>query len=285
MRGDTGKMELISIIITSYNEGEYLWECLDSVRAQTYENIEVLIVDDKSTDQNTISILKQLEKRGERVIWLDHSGVSKARNVAAKIATGKYLIFLDGDDKLASTYVEKMIDVAQYNKDVRMVYTIARLFDGRSYLVPRARPIYKKLLIYNHYFQVTCLLEKERFIKIGGFNEKMIYGIEDWELFLRYCQPGMKVARVNEDLFYYRKKEHSRTIDVNESIRKTLAMRLEMLHNNFDSYTEFPQVLREYSLDIERKRSLKTTLFKIKTVLEMYFYLYLKRGTVSFFEL
>ena len=285
MRGDTGKMELISIIITSYNEGKYLCECLDSVHAQTYEIIEVLIVDDKSTDQNTISILKQLEKRGERVIWLDHGWVSKARNVAAKIATGKYLIFLDGDDKLASTYVEKMIDVAQYNKDVRMVYTIARLFDSRSYLVPRARPVYKKLLIYNHYFQVTCLLEKERFIKIGGFNEKMIYGIEDWELFLRYCQPGMKVARVNEDLFYYRKKEHSRTIDVNESIRKTLAMRLEMLHNNFDSYTEFPQVLREYSLDIERKRSLKTTLFKIKTVLEMYFYLYLKRGTVSFFEL
>lgn len=275
----------VSIIVTSYNEGDYLDECIDSIRKQTYSNVELIIVDDCSSDEKTIELVRKYEKQGELVIWLEKVGVSKARNIGVNHASGEYIVFLDGDDKLHPTFIEKMMLAKSMNKNAEMIYSMTRLFGNRSRLAARSKPKYKNLLIYNYCFWVTCLLSRARFLEVGGFDEKMIYGIEDWELFVRYCYPGMEVIRVNEDLFYYRKKGYSRTKDINDSYRKTLAMRLEMILNNIESYSTNCDVFKYYSLDIERKRTIKTTLFKVITLLELYIYMFFRKGTFSKFKM
>lgn len=261
--------EKVTIIITSYNCGEYLKETFDSAKSQTYENIEIIVVDDGSTDETTEEELNNIERQGGIVIRKDNGGVSSARNIGIKESSGKYIIFLDGDDLLEPNYVEEMLKIKEKFPEAGIVYSNTLLFGEKNYIRPLGTPSYDKLLVYNHYFVVTCLLEKKRIEEIYGFDEKMIYGVEDWEFFIRYCYKGMKVVRINKPLFKYRIRKHSRTGSINESIRKTLSMRLEVLNNNIDMYAQNPKVLNKYELTQYNKYNIGNLLNKLKNWLKL----------------
>lgn len=254
---------LVTIIVTSYNYGQYLDECIGSLHNQTYKFIEIIVVDDGSDDLSTIEKLNELEKRGEQIIRIKNSGVSVARNVGVNCAQGKYIIFLDGDDKLENTFVEKVMDLQIKNKDVLLVYSFTRFFGSINRLrILKNHPNYKQLLVYNSAFGITCLLQKKRILDIGGFNEKMRLGIEDWEFFIRYCYSGMKVGRVNQALFYYRIKPGSRSKEITKSVKKTLLMRLEIIRNNMDLYSENFEQLMKFKLGESPQRNISYILFK-----------------------
>ena len=107
-------MDKISIIIPAFNMGEYLQDCFDSVKKQSYSNLELLFINDGSTD-NTLELMKAFEKEDKRVVVVsqENKGLSAARNAGIKRATGNYLMFLDSDDFLAEDaieYLHKMID-------------------------------------------------------------------------------------------------------------------------------------------------------------------------------
>jgi len=262
------KDPIVSIIITSYNYGEYIDECLESVHTQTYKNIEIIIVDDGSNDSYSIKRLEELQKAGERVIRINNSGVSVARNVGVSNSNGEYIVFLDADDKLERTFIEKMIATKRKYEDVQIVYSLSRYFGDASKLrVLDMNPTYKKLLTRNC-FGITCLLDRKRFEEINGFDEKMREGLEDWEFFIRYCYPGMKIARVNYSLFFYRIKKISRTMTVNASVKKNLKMRLRMIENNIDAYSDNINSLRKMTLYEENSYSAEYCLFKLSNTIK-----------------
>jgi glycosyltransferase involved in cell wall biosynthesis len=274
---------LVSIIVTSYNVGSYLMEAVSSVLAQTYKKIELIIVDDGSDDVETIKALKLCKEKKICVIIIENSGVSSARNIGVAHSRGEYIVFLDGDDIIKPTYIEQLIKTKNEHPDAELVYTITRLFGKKNYLRPMGTPKFSRLLIYNDYFAVTCLLSKSRFVEVGEFNEKMIDGIEDWEMFIRYCYPGMKVCRINQPLFLYRIKKVSRTTIVSASVKKTLLMRLEILRNNIDVYSRYPESLKKHCLVVERKRSIKRTIKKLYFMLVLYIRVYIKIPKVDVF--
>ena len=105
---------LVSIIIPAYNVDKYIKKCLSSILEQTYTNIEVIVVDDGSTDQSG-QIIDSISKQDFRVhvIHKKNAGVSAARNTGIEISTGDYLVFVDGDDYLAPDYVEYMISLVE----------------------------------------------------------------------------------------------------------------------------------------------------------------------------
>lgn len=110
-------MDKISIIIPVFNTKRYLKECFDSVKKQTYTNLEILFVNDGSTD-GSLEIIKSFEKEDKRVVVInqENKGLSAARNAGVKKSTGKYLMFLDSDDFLAEDavlYLYGMIDEKQ----------------------------------------------------------------------------------------------------------------------------------------------------------------------------
>ena len=108
------KNELITAVIPVYNVEQYLRECVESLFAQTYENIEILAVNDGSTDKSR-TILERLSEKDNRLRILDkeNGGLSDARNFGIAEAKGRYICFIDGDDTIAPAFIEHLHDAIQ----------------------------------------------------------------------------------------------------------------------------------------------------------------------------
>lgn len=110
----TGK--LVSIIIPVYNCEKYIGKCLESVLGQTYKNVEIIVIDDGSTDQSLEVINRTVQaKSNVKVIHQENQGVSEARNRGIESAAGDYVTFLDGDDYLGESYIESLMKAAEQN--------------------------------------------------------------------------------------------------------------------------------------------------------------------------
>ena len=111
-------MELVSMIIPVYGVEVYLGECLETVLNQTYENLEIILIDDESPD-HCPEICDQYAQKDERikVIHQKNGGAANARNHGLDMATGEYICFIDSDDKIENNYVEKLLGAIKENKD------------------------------------------------------------------------------------------------------------------------------------------------------------------------
>lgn len=119
MSANTKKVKepLVSVIIPTFNVERYIKQCVDSLLTQTYKNLEVICIDDGSTD-HTVSILKFLKQKDDRVILIEqpHMGVSAARNKGLDVAKGKYISFVDSDDFIQWNSYEILTNVAEENE-------------------------------------------------------------------------------------------------------------------------------------------------------------------------
>ena len=120
----------VSIIIPVYNTEQYLKQCFDSVINQTFQDIEIIVVNDGSTD-NSVNIIKKYQQKDNRFVFVDfsqHKGVSDARNEGIKIAKSEYITFVDSDDWIKKDYVKILYDnIIKYNCD--MVVTNFYFYD------------------------------------------------------------------------------------------------------------------------------------------------------------
>lgn len=124
---------LISIVIPVYNAEKYLSRCLESILSQTYKNIEVIIVNDGSTDKSQ-QIIKTYQKKSKKVRVFNQGnvGVSKARNLGIKYCKGDYILFLDSDDWIDEDYIEKSIDFLKDNKVDLLLLPYIREYKNKS---------------------------------------------------------------------------------------------------------------------------------------------------------
>ena len=210
----------ISVIIPCFNDGAYIQEAIDSVNAQTFQKIEIIIVDDASTDLETLKILATLEQENLQVIFSEkNGGPSVARNIGISKASGKYILPLDADDKIAPTYLEKAKKILDRDSQIGIVYCEAKLFGQKSEMWQLPPFSFPEILISNMIF-ATALFRKEDWKSVGGYNENMKEGNEDYDFWLSILELNRKVYRIPEVLFYYRIKKVSRTskLVVNEDI-------------------------------------------------------------------
>lgn len=120
---------LISIVIPIYNVENYLKRCIDSVINQTYQNIEIILVDDGSTDHSLLICNSYMDKR-IKIIHKENGGLSSARNAGIDIATGHYITFIDSDDYVELNYIEELYNlIKKYNTKISMV-DIVRIFES-----------------------------------------------------------------------------------------------------------------------------------------------------------
>lgn len=232
----------VSVIIPCYNAVKYVEETLQSVSSQTFKNIEIIAVDDGSTD-DTFSIIdsyKDIDNR-LKVIKIQNGGSSKARMEGAKLAKGEYLLFLDSDDIISPTYIEKCISIARQGYDI--VYTKIQFFgrkSGELYL-----PEFNLLdFLCSNCIYVSALIRKSLFDLVGGFDMS-ISQMEDWECFINMIKNGGKVYRIPELLFFYRKradcssKSDSATLD--EMDKSFLAIYMK----HYDFYRKYNLGLKD----------------------------------------
>ena len=201
-------MPEISVIIPCYNQGEYIDEAVESVLNQSYQDFEIVIINDGSTDEFTIHLLSHYEKRKTRVIHSPNRGLANARNAAIMEAEGKFILPLDADDKIGSEYLKKAFDLLSRDVNSGIVYCEAELFGDRkgSWNLPEYS--LDRMLLDNLIF-ASALFRKQDWQKVGGYNPNMKCGWEDWDFWLSIIELGRKVYRIPEELFYYRIKNHS----------------------------------------------------------------------------
>lgn len=111
-------MEKVSIIMPCYNDGKYIKESIDSVLAQTYPELELIIIDDGSDDPETQNILHNIQDERITILNNYHRGPAHARNHGIMEATGTYILPLDSDDKIDPCYVEKAVNILENNANI-----------------------------------------------------------------------------------------------------------------------------------------------------------------------
>jgi glycosyltransferase involved in cell wall biosynthesis len=200
---------LVSVIIPAYNRGMYIAKTIKSLMAQTYKNIEAVIVDDGSTD-NTSEIVNQLKARYSNIKYLKqkNQGVSSARNYGISKATGKYIAFLDSDDLWHVKKLERQIaKILKEDADACFCGTIKIFEDDKHKEILKnkfdeKKPLISQLMLKNDAQTITWLIRKDIVENYNiTFSSKYNYA-EDWEF---YCKimAVCKVTCVNEYLAYY----------------------------------------------------------------------------------
>lgn len=201
-------MPKVSVIIPCYNHGQYLNEAVESVLNQTWQNFEIIIVDDGSDDEKTRLILADYNKPKTRIIHTDNQGLASARNNGIKEAKGEYVLPLDADDKIGSEYTEIAVKILDENPDIGIVYCQASYFGDKDGLIDLPEFSLEGILKKNIIF-CSGFFRKRDWERVKGYNTNMVYGLEDWDFWLSLLELNLKPYRIPKTLFYYRIKKTS----------------------------------------------------------------------------
>lgn len=261
---------ILTIVIPCYNHGQYIQEAIDSVLTYKEQPVEIIIVDDGSTELLTINKINSLKKSGYHVIQHQNSGLAFSRNAGIKVAKGKYILPLDADNKIKADYIRKAIELLDTDK-CDIIYGNPIFFgadiESRKYEVVNFDGI--KLFYYN-YIDACAIFKKAVWSAVGGFDEKMPYnGNEDWEFWIHAFLKKFRFRHLNEKLYYYRILPNSMIANTQEVDNGNLNYEYIVKKHGIKIINELN---KEYSYSIMYKKD-QERLFR-STV--KYFYLTLK---------
>ncbi len=224
---------LVSIVIPCYNQSDYLEETLASALNSTYPRLEIIIIDDGSTDKSA-SLAKRLADSYEQVYFFEqlNAGPSVARNHGIRRASGKYILPLDGDDLIAKEYIQQAVEVMEADDEVKVVYCEAEKF-GAEHGKWSLKPFSRESLAQGNMIFVSSLFRKKDWDKVGGFAEEMTWGFEDWEFWISMLKNGGKVVKLPLVGFYYRIRKGSRRKRVSSRDRQRTYAFINLKHREF----------------------------------------------------
>lgn len=200
----------VSIIIPCFNAGTMLCEALSSVeKVRNQSVIEVIIVDDGSSDADTIQILKESALAGHCVISQSNRGPAAARNAAIRLASGEFILPLDSDNRLRNVCIKEGASLLRDDPTIGVVYTDAEYFGEVSgrWNVPEFNLL---SLIRRNFIDVCALYRKRLWEEVGGYDEqRLLMGLEDWDFWLRVTLLGSRFVHIPEIGFDYRVRKDS----------------------------------------------------------------------------
>lgn len=205
-------MDKVSIIIPCYNQGEYLSEAINSAIVQTYPNTEIIIVNDGSTD-DTVKIL--LERKfptfiGRVIHHTDNKGLSSARNTGIDAARGRWIVCLDADDKLDLDYIRKLLEADKPVVSYDVIGCGTQEFGTRDVKwKTHLKHPYHRHFVKKNRLNYASMFRKDVWQDLGGFDENMKMGFEDWDFWIRAAKESFRFVVTNDYLFHYRRKEDS----------------------------------------------------------------------------
>jgi glycosyltransferase involved in cell wall biosynthesis len=191
---------IASVVVTAHNYGRYVAEAIESALAQTGPTTEVVVVDDGSTDDTP----EVVERYADRVVVhrQHNQGVSVARNVGARLARGRYVAFLDADNRLRAPFVERCVAALEADPDAGFAYTQLAYFGNRDRVTDLAPFDHQRLLDHNEID--ACALVRRHLLLEYGFDEGHRTHLEDWDLWLTFVAAGWRGVLVDEPLVEYR---------------------------------------------------------------------------------
>jgi glycosyltransferase involved in cell wall biosynthesis len=255
----------ISVIMPCFNHGEFLAEAVGSVKNIKRDDIELIVVDDGSTDDRTRKEMDKLCEQGLKVIRQENKGPAASRNAGIRASRGEYLLPLDGDDRLRSGWIDHAIGILDSDPGVGVVYGDAQCFGTRTHRW-QVGPFDAARLLYWNFIHASALYRRPVWEQNSGYDEtRLIQGLEDWDFWLGALEHGWRFAYLTEVFFDYRQAEQSMTSraePLKDQIREFVTRKHAMLYRQ----ALFTLINVQQSLEWERQ-SLKWTLRHLRGLL------------------
>lgn len=240
MKGSVQMIEgnKVSVIIPCFNYGRYLKECIDSVLQQSYKNVEIIVINNASED-NTEEVCMQYNN----IVYIKNKEphyASYCRNQGIKRAKGEYILFLDADDYLDASYIEKAVYILDNNKNIGLVYTDCyRIYDNGEKKYWKSENYNRNNLLNYNYITNNSIFRKS-LVNLVGMMDEALEILEDYDFWLRITEVS-DAYRIPEPLFYYRKH------DKNKSLRNTHEERLKKTN----------EIIERYKINLEKRKALR----------------------------
>lgn len=214
-------LPIVSVIIPVYNVERYLRECLESVINQTYKELQIIVVDDGSTDSSG-KMCDEYAQRDQRiqVIHKENCGLSAARNLGMRFAIGKYVYFLDSDDYISLDAIEKMVSPME-NSDVEILTFLCKTFGSSQNIAVRYKRTLKNKVYTGHEFFTYCQSHNEFYPTVWLYfyrretiiNKSFIEGVvfEDTSYMFELLASDVRVKFISEVLNWHRIEKGSIT--------------------------------------------------------------------------
>ena len=227
---------LLTVYITNYNYGRYIRQAIESVLHQSFEDFELLIIDDGSSDNSKEIIESYAEHPKIKVIYQKNKGLNITNNIALRLANGKYIMRLDADDYLVAEALQKMVNLLEDDDELGMVFPDYFLVDAQNNVLAEVKrhDFNEEVGLFDQPAHGACTLIRTEFLKsVGGYDES--YSCQDgYELWIKFIA-RYKVSNIKELLFYYRR--HGENLTTNES--RILDTR-RSINGNFIKKNEIP---------------------------------------------
>ena len=197
---------LVSIVVLCHNYGQFLPEAMESALNQDYSELEVLVVDDGSTD-DSLEVARRYEDR-VRVLTQENQGLARTCNRGAREATGELFLFLSADDCLEPSYVSELTAALGRQPEAAFAYCAARLFGAETGVMP-SRPFSAFSLVRGrNYINGSALTRRAAYLDAGGYPEDLGEGaFDDWDFWLTMVEHGYRGTYVPQPLLRWRRHE------------------------------------------------------------------------------
>lgn len=201
-------MPRVSVVIPCFNHGAYVDEAVDSIFDQTFQDWEAIIVNDGSTDAFTNDKLHGYDRPKTTVIHTENRGLPSARNRGIQESEGEYILTLDADDRFDASFLEKAVSILDSSPHVGAVSCGVKFFGGEEHTwLPKGGGA--EVFLVENGCCGNSLFRKKCWEEIGGYDEQMVEGFEDWDFWIRMTSRSRRIHIIPEYLFYYRRGPES----------------------------------------------------------------------------
>ena len=192
------------MVMACFNHGEFLREAVESVTGLGRSDVELIVVDDGSTDELTRAEMENVSSQGVRVIRQANKGLAGARNAAIGSAEGRYIFPLDADDRMRGEWIDQAVQILDSEAAVGVVYGDAQCFGTRTDRW-RVGPFGADRLLEANFIHASAVYRRAIWEENGGYDGTMpVQGLEDWDLWLGALERGWQFAYIPEIFFDYR---------------------------------------------------------------------------------
>jgi glycosyltransferase involved in cell wall biosynthesis len=218
-----GDQPLVTVVIPNHNYGHFVHEAVRSVWAQTHPNVELVVVDDGSTD-DSMDVLRALEAEGPMRLLPDPwRGAARTKHRGVLAARGEFVCVLDADDRLAPEYLRKTLQVLQSDPAAGYCYTAIHFFGAEDRLWSPGPFDPKRLYLGDSYIHTGALMRRSAYARTPGFRIRR--SAEDFDLWLSMLAKGLHGCYLDEPLYEYRRHGHARHRDANTWLMRSIKLR------------------------------------------------------------
>lgn len=238
---------ILTIIIPCYNHGNFLLEAIASIELENNQDIEVIVVNDGSTDAETIDVLNSINLSQVQVLHQANKGVGAARNHGIEKSKGKYILLLDADNKISSNYYLKAREYFEQYENIAVYYSNYRRFGLNEEQEVQLPDFSIDRLLTSNFIDACAVFRKDMWEKIGGFDSNMpVMGYEDWDFWIRACINDYQFYHDTEALYFYRVAENSMLTNANQAANrhKLVDYVLKKYHTTYAQ--KYPEVIHFY---------------------------------------